>query len=112
MVTALLVLRTWAIWGHSRRITIVLIIWASLNLIANFTVMGLFMTSIGCELSIPFRFISTSLSTSTLPLVTQLPDSLAGCLVTSGNSLITGVWTILMIYEAGKLRQRRNQVFL
>ncbi|EJC98747.1 uncharacterized protein FOMMEDRAFT_161580 [Fomitiporia mediterranea MF3/22] len=76
----ILVLRTWAIWEKNRKVTITLGIWASLSLIADVVVMCLFMRSI--EFS-------------------SLPAGLSGCLVTSGNTLIVGVWIILMVYEAG-----------
>ncbi|KAL5519449.1 hypothetical protein ACEPAH_1132 [Sanghuangporus vaninii] len=76
----ILLIRTWAIWNRDRWIGLVLSFWASLSLAANFIIMGLFMTSIGFS---------------------ALPAGLSGCLVTSGNSLIMGVWIILMVYEAG-----------
>ncbi|KAL5494760.1 hypothetical protein ACEPAI_222 [Sanghuangporus weigelae] len=76
----ILLIRTWAIWNRGRWIGLVLIFWAALALVANFVVMGLFMKSIGFS---------------------ALPTGLSGCLVTSGNSLIMGVWIILMVYEAG-----------
>lgn len=73
-------IRTWAIWERNRLIGIVLIIWTTVNVIPDFIVMILFIRSIGFS---------------------QLPAGLSGCLVTSGNTLIVGVWILLMIYEAG-----------
>ncbi|OCB89035.1 hypothetical protein A7U60_g3843 [Sanghuangporus baumii] len=76
----ILLIRTWAIWERSRLITVILGIWATLNLVAEFVVMGFFMTALG---------------------FTSQPHGLPDCLLTSGNLLIRSVWIILMVYEAG-----------
>ena len=95
----ILLLRTWAIWRDTPWVTHVLAIWATMTLVANFVVMGLFMASIGCEHHRILVLMGDLLSSFS---VSALPSGLSGCLVTSGNSLILGVWIILMVYEAGK----------
>ena len=57
------------------------------------------MASIGCEHHRILVLMDDLLGSFS---VSALPSGLSGCLVTSGNSLILGVWIILMVYEAGK----------
>ncbi|EJC98750.1 uncharacterized protein FOMMEDRAFT_161583 [Fomitiporia mediterranea MF3/22] len=76
------ILRTWAIWGQSRTITIVLFIWSAINFGTDLVLVALYFNSV--------RF-------------TSLPVGLSGCLVSNGNSLLVGAWVILMVFEAGAI---------
>ncbi|EJC98748.1 uncharacterized protein FOMMEDRAFT_170954 [Fomitiporia mediterranea MF3/22] len=78
----ILVLRTWAIWGQTKKITITLLIWIFVNLTSDLVIVVLYFSSV---------------------TFTPLPEGLSGCLISTGNSLLVGTWILLMIFEAGIL---------
>ncbi|EJC98761.1 uncharacterized protein FOMMEDRAFT_161594 [Fomitiporia mediterranea MF3/22] len=76
------IIRTWAIWERSRTITIVLFIWATINLGVDVVI-------------ITVHFNAARL--------TPLPRGVPGCLLDNDSSLLVGAWIILMVFEAGIL---------
>ncbi|EJC98762.1 uncharacterized protein FOMMEDRAFT_170963 [Fomitiporia mediterranea MF3/22] len=76
------VLRTWAIWGKSRTITILLFIWSAINLGISAVLVTLYFNS---------------------AQFTSLPAGVPGCLVSNANSFIVGSWSILVVFESGIL---------
>ncbi|KAH8119853.1 hypothetical protein DFH11DRAFT_1739165, partial [Phellopilus nigrolimitatus] len=78
----ILLLRTWAVWERSRSIGIGLSIWTAALWISNMVCLGIFLKSV--------KF-------------SPLPFGLSGCLVVSGNTILSINWILLMIFEAGIL---------
>ncbi|KAF8887197.1 hypothetical protein BD779DRAFT_1672945 [Infundibulicybe gibba] len=94
----ILALRTWAIWGHTRGLTITLVVIYSIFAVAEFLTMGLFVKSM--EVIPPPAGIPTWISPA--------------CLVTGNTRIIVVNWAVLMAYEAvilGIILSRGYQIF-
>jgi len=81
LAEVILTIRAWAVWGGDRRLTIGLPVFFAVCFIPIYAVLGVFLKSMKFA-RMPF-------------------PQLEGCFVTGGSSILSVLWVMLMIYDAG-----------